>query len=67
MCIRDRLTEYGAEKVYVVGGNERSDYLSVPVARAVQAVVGQAQPLAVLLVSGPEGKDVCLLYTSRCV
>ena len=53
-----QLTEYGAEKVYVVGGNERSDYLSVPVARAVQAVVGQAQPLAVLLVSGPEGKDV---------
>lgn len=53
-----QLTEYGAETIYHVGGTERSDYLSVPVARALEAVVAQAQPLAVLLVSGPEGKDV---------
>ena len=54
----EQLKEYGAATIYHVAGNERTDYLSVPVARALEAVVATAQPLAVLLVSGPEGKDV---------
>lgn len=54
----EALKEYGAATIYQVGGTERNDYLSVPVARALEAVVAQVQPLAVLLVSGPEGKDV---------
>lgn len=61
----EQLTEYGAQTIYLVGGSERSDYLSVPVARAVEAVVAQSQPLAVLVVSGPEGKDVAARLAVR--
>lgn len=53
----EELGKYGAEVVYTVSGTERSDYLSVPLARALEAVVQEASPVAVLLVSGAENKD----------
>lgn len=52
------LGEYGATKVYVVEGGELDDYLVVSKVDALVAVVGQSVPAAVLVTSGPEGREV---------
>lgn len=52
------LGEYGASKVYVVPGSEAGEYLSLPKAEALVEVVKKASPVAVLITSGPEGKDI---------
>lgn len=59
------LGEYGATKVYVVGGDELSNYLSVPKVDALAAVAAQANPAAILVVSGKEGKDVAARLAVR--
>ncbi|HEX2704627.1 MAG TPA: hypothetical protein VHM65_02620, partial [Candidatus Lustribacter sp.] len=50
------LGEYGASVVYVVPGTE--EFLSVPAAEALVEIAGRAQPAAILITSGPTGKDV---------
>jgi electron transfer flavoprotein alpha subunit len=51
------LAEYGAAKVYAVEG-EFEDYLVAPKAEALAAVVAQAAPVAVLVASTSENKEV---------
>ncbi|HEX2706330.1 MAG TPA: electron transfer flavoprotein subunit alpha/FixB family protein, partial [Candidatus Lustribacter sp.] len=50
------LGEYGASVVYVVPGTE--EFLSVPAAEALVEIAGRVQPAAILITSGPTGKDV---------
>ena len=50
------LGEYGAATVYVVPGTD--GYLSVPAAEAIVDIAGRTNPVAVLVTSGPVGKDV---------
>ncbi len=52
-----QLAEYGAQVIYTVTGADQRGYLSVPLARALEAVAAVADPVAILLVSGPEAKD----------
>ncbi|HYO85899.1 MAG TPA: electron transfer flavoprotein subunit alpha/FixB family protein [Dermatophilaceae bacterium] len=59
------LGEYGAAKVYRVPGSEATDYLSLPKAEALVAIAKQASPVAILITSGPEGKDVAARVAVR--
>ena len=52
------LGAYGATKVYAVEGAELDDYLVLPQVDALVAVVRQSAPAAVLVTSGPEGKEI---------
>ncbi len=52
------LGEYGATTVYAVSAPEFDQFLSLPKAEAVVAVAQQVTPAAILITSGPEGKDV---------
>lgn len=60
-----RLGEYGATTVYAVAAPEIEQFLSLPKAEAVVAVVRRSQPAAVLITSGPEGKDVAARVAVR--
>ncbi len=62
---RGVLAEYGAGKVYVVDAPEIDDYLVAPKAEALAAVGEQAQPVAVLISSTPEGKEVAARVAIR--
>lgn len=52
------LGTYGATKIYVVEGTAIDDYLVLPKVDALVATVRQSSPAAVLVTSGPEGKEV---------
>ena len=52
------LGQYGATKVYAVSADGLGDYLSLPKAEAVVQIAKAASPVAVMLTSGPEGKDI---------
>ncbi len=52
------LASYGAEKVYVVDDTDVRDYLVAPKAEVLAQLVEQTSPVAVLLPSGGEGKEV---------
>jgi electron transfer flavoprotein alpha subunit len=52
------LAEYGAQKVYVAGDAELDSYLVAPKAEVLAQLVEQVTPAAVLVPSGPEGKEV---------
>ena len=54
----EKLAAHGAEKVYVVDDTEIRGYLVAPVAEALQQLMEQASPAAVLLPSTSEGKEV---------
>lgn len=58
------LGEHGATTVYAVSAPEGAA-TSVPKAEAVVAVAQQVQPAAILLASGPEGKDVAARVAVR--
>lgn len=60
-----RLGEYGATTVYVVSAPEFEQFLSVPKAEAVVSLARRVEPAAVLLTSGPEGKDVAARVAVR--
>lgn len=59
------LGEYGAAKVYAVPGDAHEQYLSVPKADALVEIANRVQPVAVLVTSGPEGKDVAARVAVR--
>jgi electron transfer flavoprotein alpha subunit len=59
------LGQYGATTVYTVSAPEVEQFLSVPKAEALVAVVRRSQPAAVLVTSGPEGKDVAARVAVR--
>jgi electron transfer flavoprotein alpha subunit len=54
----ERLKNHGAEKVYLVDDSEISGYLVAPKAEALQQVADKALPVAVLICSTTEGKEV---------
>ena len=54
----DKLAEYGAQKIYAGEGEEIDGYLVAPKATAVAELVRRVQPLAVLLPSTQEGKEI---------
>ena len=53
-----QLGEYGAVKVYAAADPVVGEYLVVPKVAVVSDLARRVQPAAVLLTSGPEGKDV---------
>ena len=59
------LGEFGATTVYAVAAPEIEQFLSLPKAEAVIAVVQRSQPAAILITSGPEGKDVAARVAVR--
>jgi len=52
------LSEHGATTVYAVPAPEAQEFLSVPKAEALVALAQRTSPVAVLVTSGSEGKDV---------
>ncbi|MEI2764107.1 MAG: electron transfer flavoprotein subunit alpha/FixB family protein [Dermatophilaceae bacterium] len=64
-AVVEQLGEYGATKVYAVAAPEIEDFLSLPKAEAVVAIAQRVSPLAVLVTSGPEGKDVAARVAVR--
>lgn len=59
------LGEYGAEKVYVVADAAIDDYLSQPKAEALVQIAKSTSPAAILVTSGPEGKDIAARVAVR--
>ena len=55
---KDMLAEYGAQKVYVADAPELDQYLVAPTAEALAQVAAAATPTAVLIASGPDGKEI---------
>ncbi|WP_375481191.1 electron transfer flavoprotein subunit alpha/FixB family protein [uncultured Jatrophihabitans sp.] len=56
--LKNQLAEFGAAKVYVAESDEIAGYTVAPKAEALAAVVEQASPVAVLVVSSAEGKEI---------
>ncbi|WP_433297230.1 electron transfer flavoprotein subunit alpha/FixB family protein [Actinoplanes sp. CA-030573] len=54
----DKLAEYGAEKIYVAAGSDIEDHLVAPKASVLASLVREKQPVAVLLASTQEGKEI---------
>jgi len=52
------LGEFGATTVYVVDQPELTEFLIVPKAEALTEVARRAEPSAVLVTSGPDGKEI---------
>ena len=55
---RERLAEFGAVKVYVAGGDELDEYVVAPKAELLAGLVADRSPLAVLVASTAEGREV---------
>ncbi|MEV4638683.1 electron transfer flavoprotein subunit alpha/FixB family protein [Actinoplanes sp. NPDC049548] len=53
-----KLSEYGAQKIYVASGEDVENYLVAPKATAVAELVKRVQPASVLLASTQEGKEI---------
>src|SRR4051794_9367751 len=53
-----RLAEFGAAKVYVAADDELSKYVVAPKVAVLAKLVQEKSPAAVLIASGPEGKEV---------
>ncbi len=56
--IVDKLGEFGAEKVYVAASEDVASYLVAPKATILAQLVKDVQPVAVLLGSTQEGKEI---------
>ncbi len=54
----EKLTAFGAEKVYVIDDAEIKGYLVAPKAEALQQLAGKVDPAAILIVSSAEGKEI---------
>jgi electron transfer flavoprotein alpha subunit len=55
---KERLAEFGAAKVYVAGGDELDEYVVAPKAELLAGLVADKAPLAVLVASTAEGREV---------
>jgi electron transfer flavoprotein alpha subunit len=55
---KDKLAEYGAEKVYVAADPELDGYVVAPKAELLAKLVADVQPAAVLVASTAEGKEI---------
>jgi electron transfer flavoprotein alpha subunit len=56
--LRDRLAAYGAVKIYVAESDEVDDYLTAPAVGVLAALVESARPIAVLIATSPDGKEI---------
>jgi electron transfer flavoprotein alpha subunit len=56
--VAEKVKGYGAEKVYVVDDAQIRGYLVAPKAEALQQLVAQTSPAAVLISSSYEGKEI---------
>ncbi|NPC98397.1 electron transfer flavoprotein subunit alpha/FixB family protein [Nocardioides sp. zg-DK7169] len=54
----EKLTAFGAEKIYTVDDAQVKGYLVAPKAEVLQQLVEKTSPAAVLIVSGYEGKEI---------
>ena len=54
----ESVKKYGAEKVYVVDDAEVKGYLVAPKAEVLQQLVEKSSPVAVLITSSSEGKEI---------
>jgi electron transfer flavoprotein alpha subunit len=61
----DQLGEYGATKVYVAESDDAAKYLVTPKAAALETLVRQVSPAAVLIPSTQEGKEVAARLAVR--
>jgi len=59
------LGEHGATTVYVASAPEIEQFLSVPKAEVLVSIAQRVAPAAVLVTSGPEGKDVAARVAVR--
>ncbi|MEV7989011.1 electron transfer flavoprotein subunit alpha/FixB family protein [Micromonospora sp. NPDC085948] len=57
-ALSGKLGEYGAEKIYAAEGDEIDGYLVAPKATVLAELVQRVQPVAVLLASAQEGKEI---------
>jgi electron transfer flavoprotein alpha subunit len=56
--LADKLGEYGAQKIYAGEGDDIDGYLVAPKATVLAELVRRVQPMAVLLPSTQEGKEI---------
>jgi electron transfer flavoprotein alpha subunit len=56
--VKDKLCEYGAEKIYVAESADLDGYLVAPKAAVLAELIKSASPAAVLLGSTQEGKEI---------
>jgi electron transfer flavoprotein alpha subunit len=56
--VSDTLKSYGAEKIYAVDDADIKDYLVAPKAEVLAQLVEKTSPVAVLVTSGGEGKEI---------
>jgi electron transfer flavoprotein alpha subunit len=56
--VRDTLAEYGAATVYVAESPEVDEYLVAPKAEVLAQLVAEKSPVAVVVPSSPEGKEI---------
>ena len=55
---RDRLAEFGAERVYVADSADLADYSVAPAAELLARLVAEKSPAAVLVAGTTEGKEI---------
>jgi len=55
---RDRLAEFGAQKVYVADSADFADYPVAPAAELLAQLVAEASPAAVLVAGTTDGKEI---------
>ena len=65
MCIRDRLAEYGADKVIVVDDPELKDYRTEPYAHALASVINEFKPEIMLVGATAIGRDLGPTVSAR--
>ncbi len=64
-AIAEKLGEYGAETVYSANANEIDDYLVVPKVDALEQIATQTSPVAILVTSTAEGKEIAARLALR--
>jgi len=57
-ALTDKLSEYGAEKIYAAESEEVDGYLVAPKATVLAELVRRVEPAAVLLAGSQEGKEI---------
>jgi electron transfer flavoprotein alpha subunit len=57
-AVREKLAEYGAQKIYAAESEEVDGYLVAPKATVLASLVRSVSPAAVLLASTQEGKEI---------
>src|SRR4051812_2895059 len=62
---KDRLAEFGAQKVYVASGDELDGYVVAPKVAVLAKLVAEKSPAAVLIASSPEGKEIAARLAVR--